>query len=114
MKAPYRSPRSKRPVTGDAFISQCCQITTIPRRVLPSKCAIPSGAWPQGDQGIVRRGSLIAAAIHLNVQVAYLLAQRVAIEPEQVGGADLIAPGCRQRRRQQRHFDFLEDAVIEA
>src|SRR6478735_10011845 len=82
--------------------------------MLPSKCAIPSGVWPQADQRAVRRWSLIATPINLDIQVAYLLAQRVAVEPEQVGGADLIAPGRRQRGRQQGHFDFLEDPVIKA
>src|SRR5258708_22142360 len=79
-----------------------------------AKYAIPSGVWPEGDRRPVQQWSLIAAPVHLNVQVAYLLAQRVAVEPEEVGGADLIASGRRQRCRQQRHFDFLEDAVIEA
>src|SRR6476646_10503887 len=82
--------------------------------MLPSKCAIPSGVWPQADQRAVWRWSLIAAPINLDIQVAYLLAQRVAVEPEQVGGADLIASGRRKRCRQQRHLDFLEDPVIEA
>jgi len=33
---------------------------------------------------------------------------------EQIGGADLIAPGGRQRRGQQGYFDLPEDPVIEA
>src|SRR5882757_10453512 len=56
---------------------------------------------------------LSPAAIDLNVEVADLFAQRIAVEAEQVGGADLIAAGRRQRRGQQRHLDLLEDAVIE-
>src|ERR1700731_837474 len=57
---------------------------------------------------------LVAAPVDLNVQVANLLSQRVPIETEQIGGADLVAPGCRQSGREQRHLDLLEDAVIEA
>ena len=33
------------------------------------------------------------AAEHLNIQIADLLAQRVAVDPEQIGGADLVAAG---------------------
>src|SRR5215475_3999154 len=39
---------------------------------------------------------LSAGSEHLNLQVADLLAQRVAVDPQQVGGANLVAPGCRQ------------------
>src|SRR5437016_3431267 len=55
-----------------------------------------------------------AAAVDLNIEVADLLPQRVAVQAEQIGGADLIATGCRKRGGQQRHLDFLEDAVVEA
>ena len=58
--------------------------------------------------------SLVSAPINLDVEIPDLLPQRIAVEAKQVGGADLIAPGHRQRRRQQRHLDLLEDAVIEA
>src|SRR6266851_9970574 len=58
--------------------------------------------------------ALITAPVNLDVQVANLLPQRIAVEAEQVGGTDLVAPGRRQRRRQQRHLDFLQDPVIEA
>src|SRR5580700_46141 len=57
---------------------------------------------------------LVAAAVDLDVQVANLLSQRVAVEAEQVGGTDLVAPGRRQRGREQRNLDFLEDAMVEA
>src|ERR1700686_253620 len=55
-----------------------------------------------------------AGAIDLDFQVADLLAQRVAIDAKEIGGADLVAAGCRQCRRQQRSFDLAQDAVIEA
>src|SRR6202035_1167379 len=57
---------------------------------------------------------LVTAPVDLNVQIANLLPQRVPIEAEQIGGADLIAPGRRQRGGEQRHLDLLEDTVIEA
>src|ERR1700726_5152045 len=56
---------------------------------------------------------LSAAPVNLNIEITDLFAQRVAVEAEQIGGADLIAPCRRQCRRQQRHFDFLEDSVVE-
>ena len=40
--------------------------------------------------------------------------ERVAVEAEQVRGADLVAAGGGERGREQRHLDLLEDAVIEA
>src|ERR1700736_1322946 len=57
---------------------------------------------------------LAAAPVDLNVQIADFLPQRVAVEAEQIGGADLIAARRRQRCGEQRDLDFLEDAVVEA
>src|SRR6185312_8963020 len=62
---------------GDAFIQQCCRIATFPRRNDPQQV---------GSE---------AAAINRDVEVADLLAQRVAVEAEQIGGADLVAAGGR-------------------
>ena len=56
---------------------------------------------------------LTAAPIDLNVEIPDLLPQRVAVEAQQIGGANLIAARGRQRRREQRNLDFLEDPVIE-
>src|SRR5271156_5282460 len=58
--------------------------------------------------------SLAAAPVDLNIEIADLLAQRVAVETQKIGGTNLIAPGSRQRCRQQRNFDLLEDPVVEA
>src|SRR5882672_5456197 len=55
-----------------------------------------------------------AAAEHLDVEIADLLAQRIAVDPEQVGGADLVAAGGRERHREQRMLDLPQNAVIEA
>src|SRR6476646_9692201 len=57
---------------------------------------------------------LAAAPVDLNVEIPDLLPQRVAVEAEQVGRADLVAARGRQRRGEQRHFDLLEDAVVKA
>src|ERR1700694_2747221 len=80
-----------------------------------------SAAYPPGTCSILAAftrifaaTSLAAAAVDLNVQIADFLPQRVAVEAEQVGRADLIAARRRQRRSEQRHLDFLEDAMIEA
>src|SRR5258708_30416496 len=55
---------------------------------------------------------LIAAAVDLDIQVADLLAERIAVEAEQVGGADLVAPVRGPARREPLHLDFLQDPVI--
>src|SRR3954468_411152 len=56
----------------------------------------------------------IAAAEDLNIEVSDLLPQRVSVDPEQVGGPDLVSPGGREGHRQQRVLDLPQDAVIEA
>src|SRR5438067_4239415 len=58
--------------------------------------------------------TLPARAHHLDVEVADLLAQRVAVDAEQVGSADLVATGGGERGREQRVLDFAQNAVIEA
>src|SRR5262249_34980722 len=57
---------------------------------------------------------LAPAAIDLDIEVANLLAQGVAVQPEQVGGPDLVAAGRSEGCGKQRNLDLLEDAVIEA
>jgi hypothetical protein len=59
------------------------------------------GIWTQ-------RGSA-AGSVDLDVEVADLLAQGIAVEAEQIRRPDLVAPGCGQRRRQQRNLDFPQD-----
>src|SRR5690349_5459456 len=73
-----------------------CDKSAARRRIYPSVCAL-----------------VAAAAIDLDVEVADFLAKRVAIDPEQIGGADLVAARGRERRRKQRIFDFAQDAVVE-
>src|SRR6516164_314589 len=55
----------------------------------------------------------VAAAKHLNVEVADFLPQSVAVKPQQIRCPDLISPGCCQGRRKQRIFDLAQNAVIE-
>src|SRR5262249_47429463 len=55
----------------------------------------------------------VAAAKHLNVEVADFLPQSVAVKPQQIGCPDLISPGCCQGGRKQRIFDLAQNAVIE-
>src|SRR5580700_5245775 len=75
--------------------------------------ALP-GALGPGGFGVPAALLSAAGAIDLDFQVADLLAQRIAIDAKEIGGADLIAAGCRRCRRQQRAFDLAKDAVIEA
>ena len=60
--------------------------------------------------GIIKKsstkGASAAAAEDLNVKIADFLAQRVAIDPEQICGADLVAAGGRKRHRQERMLDL--------
>src|SRR6266496_5795176 len=51
---------------------------------------------------------------HLDLQLADLLAQGVAMDAQEIGGADLVAAGGGERRGDQRIFDLAQDAVIEA
>src|SRR5579883_111018 len=53
-------------------------------------------------------------AVDLDVQIADLLAQRIAVDPQKVRGADLIAPGGGERRGQKRRLHFAQDAMIKA
>src|SRR5215510_7432863 len=50
---------------------------------------------------------------HLDFQVSDLLAQGVAVDPQEISSADLIAPRSCQRDRQQRVLDLPQDTVIE-
>src|SRR3569833_1614127 len=49
----------------------------------------------------------------LDFEIFDLLAQGVAVDAEQVGGAYLVAARRGQRRRQQRMLDLAQDAMIE-
>src|SRR6266480_7208004 len=70
----------------------------------------------RGSRAALREGreALITAPVDLDVQVANLLPQRVAVQAEQIGRADLITSGRRQCRREQRYLNLLEDPVIKA
>src|SRR5207247_4473932 len=68
--------------------------------------------WPFGTTDRIVQGSA-AAAEYLNLEVADLLAQRIAVDPEQIGSANLVAAGGRERHRQQRMLDLPQDAVIQ-
>ncbi len=60
------------------------------------------------------RRALAQPPQRLEVEVANLLAQRIAVQAEDFRRFDLIAAGRGQRRRQQRRFEFAQHAVIEA
>src|SRR5580693_8555598 len=59
-------------------------------------------------------GFSAAAAKNLDVEIADLLAQGVAVDAEKVGGPNLVAARGRQRHRQQRMLDLAQHPVIEA
>src|SRR5215470_20103429 len=68
--------------------------------------------------GIIKKspttGALAAAAEDLNVEIADFLTQRVAIDPEQICGADLVAASGRKRHRQERMLDLPQHPMVEA
>src|SRR5262249_56792971 len=93
-------------------VQHCRRMEKSPRRLTePVGAGASPLAW--GSETARPAPASAAAPKHLDVEVADLLAQGVAIDPEQVGGADLVAAGRRQGDRQQRMFDFPQDAVIE-
>ena len=99
------------PLTGidrptDAFIQQCCRIATIPGRGQAPCHGTKPVAGTQSRQPLVRITWISRSRIFLR--------SVLRLSPEQVGGADLVAAGRRERRRQQRIFDLAQDAVIEA
>src|SRR6266704_383619 len=51
---------------------------------------------------------------HLDLQLADLLALGVAIDAQEIGGADVVAARGGERGRQQRIFDLPQDPMIEA
>src|SRR6516162_1878164 len=65
--------------------------------------------------GVVSPSNLsVAASIHVDVEVADLLAQGVAVDAQKIGGADLVAARGGERGGEKRPFHFAQDAVIEA
>src|SRR5882672_5370141 len=69
----------------------CCIIATNPGRL----ARIRQRSDPPA-------GGLAAGAKDLDIEVADLLAQRIAVDAKKVGGANLVAAGRGQRHRQQR------------
>src|SRR6478672_4518539 len=51
--------------------------------------------------------------IDLDVEVADLLAQGVAVDAQEIGGADLVAARRGQRGGEERPFHLAQDAVVE-
>src|SRR5579862_1527723 len=81
---------------SDAFIQQCCRIATFP------------GHLPRQETAST------AAAKHPDLQITDFLAQSVAVDPQQVGSANLVSTGGGERSRQQRVLDLTQDTVVEA
>src|SRR5919204_4401387 len=96
---------------SDAFLQQCCRIATIPGRE-----KLPCGrSAPQQESACKRnlKNGSAAAAEDLDLEIADFLTQRIAIDPEQVRRADLVAACGRQRHREQRVLDLAQDAMVE-
>src|SRR5580704_17222187 len=61
----------------------------------------PLQAGSSSGWGKIAKNALPASAVDLNLEVANFLAQRIAVDPKQVGGADLVTACGSQGRRQQ-------------
>ena len=69
-------------------------------------------ATPIKSGQAIRDHALIAAPENLDVEIADFLSQRIAIDPQQVGGANLVAAGGGQSRCQQGIFDLAQHPMI--
>src|ERR1700733_15360541 len=87
----------------------------------PSRPCEMFRSWPNGQRGTsrvalfaVERAILaIGSPFLVEAEPCELLAQRVAIEPEQLGRFHLIAAGACEHEVEQRALDALEDLVVE-
>src|SRR6516164_8860075 len=86
----------------------------LPQSPAPNWRSKQKGNQASGGADLIPSPPLATAAINLDIEVPDLLSQGIAIEAQEVRGTDLIAAGGRQRSRQERHFDLLQDPVIEA
>src|SRR4029077_11738411 len=102
----------------------------------PSACAQARHAWPNPPAGgpvacscppksqpwpichlMSRRllhdyHRLLQATENFDVQFADFFSQGIAVDAEEFGGLDLVAPGCLQRDAQQGPFDFPQDSFV--
>src|SRR4029077_17890400 len=77
--------------------------TISPKRETPSAAVTRSPA-----------SANLRRAYHGDVEVLYLLAQRIAIEPQETGSAQLIPAGCAQSQGQERALDLGNDTIVHA
>src|SRR5262249_32340362 len=76
-------------------------LITTPKRETPSAAVTSSPASAD-----LRR------AYHRNVEVLYLLAQRIAIEPQEAGRAQLIPRSRTQREGEERPLHLRNDTIV--
>ena len=57
---------------------------------------------------------LFKASNHLDVQFANLFAERVSVQPQELGRLDLISTGRRQGQLHQRTLDLTDHAAVQA
>src|SRR5439155_21473760 len=84
----------------------CAFCTARVLRLCTASVSVPAPVGRRGHR-------LPARADDLDVEIADLLPQRVAIDAQKVRGPDLIAARRRQRRGEQRLLHLTQDAVIE-
>src|SRR5262245_27073013 len=87
------------------------------RPLKPRRTAPISSPKRETPSAVVTRSPASAnlrRAYHGDVEVLYLLAQRIAIEPQETGSAQLIPTRGPQGQRQQRAFDLRNDTIVHA
>ena len=67
-------------------------------------------SWRMPDRGWVSRSA--EAAHNLDVEIADLFAQRVAIDAQKLGGANLVPAGSGKAHREKGPLDLLQHPVV--
>src|ERR1700693_3881427 len=91
--------------------------TAAGRAAGPRRTALIKSPKRETPSAVVTRSPASAnlrRAYHGDVEVLYLLAQRVAIEPQETGSAQLIPARCAQGQGQQRALDLGNDTIVHA
>ena len=116
-RAPRRSASRSR-----ACLRRSCTTRRRPRR-RPRACSTGSqlparvvvGEHVEAARGAPRRGRSRSRRVagSVDAELGDLLAQRVAVDAEQRGGAELVAAGVREHELEQRPLDALEQRVVQ-
>src|SRR6266851_10119599 len=91
--------------------------TAAVRPLSPRRTALIASPKRETPSAAVTRSPASAnlrRAYHGDVEVLYLLAQRIAIEPQETGSAQLIPACCPKSQGQERALDLGNDTIVHA